>query len=725
MHSFINDLNEQQKAAVCHRGTPLLVLAGAGSGKTRVLTYRIAYLLHQGVAPENILAVTFTNKAAQEMQDRLGQMVGPLARDLWVSTFHSACVRILRRDIRPLGYRQDFTIYDADDQLIVLRSILQELNLDEKKFPPRNLAATISLAKNFLYTPERYVQEASAFYEQKVAIIYRLYQARLKAYNALDFDDLIMATVTLFKENPLILRYYRQRFQHILVDEYQDTNHAQYVLVRLLAGEGEGLCVVGDPDQAIYGWRGADIGNILAFEEDFPNARVILLEENYRSTPYILQAANEVIKHNVGRKEKRLWTRKKSGQPLICYWANDEKDEALFVAEEIYRLHVQEGRGYGSFAVLYRTHAQSRALEEGLMQLNIPYEIIGGLKFYQRREIKDLIAYLRVVLNPADDFSLGRIINVPRRGVGDLTWARLQVLAAERGLPVYYVLPEIDAIPGTSSKTRLAVKELYRFLDTLREQRENITVTECVEIILKETGYQSELEAEKTPEAQARLENLREFLTVTRAYDRREGEKSLEDFLAGLALVTDADQLTGGDKVSLMTLHTAKGLEFPVVFLVGLEEGVFPNFRSQTDQEELEEERRLCYVGMTRAKEKLYLSYARQRTLYGNTVNNPPSRFLKEIPPDLVEFYEAGKRPGPLTDIVKTVETAMPWKEAGQGPKNGGREFTPGDKVKHKKWGVGVIVRVRGVGEDLQLSVAFPEVGIKELLARYAPLEKI
>ncbi|MGI9952211.1 DNA helicase PcrA [Moorellaceae bacterium AZ2] len=729
---FLDTLNPQQQAAVCHRGAPLLVLAGAGSGKTRVLTYRVAHLLLEGVPPEAILAVTFTNKAAREMQERLEKIVGPTARYLWVSTFHSACVRILRRDIHLLGYTPSFVIYDTDDQLAVLREILRELNLDEKKFPLRSVAAAISSAKNALYSPADYEGVAGTYAEQKLATIYRLYQEKLKNLNALDFDDLIMLTVDLFQRNPLVLRHYQQRWQHILIDEYQDTNHAQYVLVRLLAGEGQNLCVVGDPDQSIYGWRGADIGNILAFEEDYPNARVILLEENYRSTWPILQAANEVIKHNIGRKEKRLWTRRQEGEPLYLYEAENEKDEATFIAREIYRRHREENRPFGAFAVLYRTHAQSRALEEAFIQLGLPYEIVGGLKFYQRKEIKDILAYLRVMVNPADSLSLKRIINVPRRGIGEGTWLRLELFSQERGITIFEALQRAEEVPGLMPRQLSPLKELGKLLDNLRQEREKLPVTALVERILQETGYQAELEAERTPEAQARLENLKELLTVTRAYDAQAEEKSLEGFLAQVALVAEADNYSGGDAVALMTLHTAKGLEFPVVFLAGLEEGVFPHFRSTTDLEELEEERRLCYVGMTRAREVLYLTYATSRNLYGTTLNSPPSRFLQEIPLELVQPWgqpELGKVPPtafqrPELRVVPGGKDKGLKRQASTG--NGSpASLAVGDRVRHAKFGIGVIVRIKGEGEDAQVTVAFPELGLKELLLRYAPLQKV
>ena len=746
-------LNKPQQEAVSHRRTPLLVLAGAGSGKTRVLTYRVAALIQEGVAPENILAVTFTNKAAGEMKERLEGLVGHAARDLQVSTFHSACVRILRRDIHLLGYRPGFTIYDADDQQAVLKEVLKELNLDEKKYPPRSIAHSISNAKNSLQTPEQYLKLSATVREQQQGLIYRHYQERLRAANALDFDDLIMLTVTLWQQNPLLLRYYQQRWQHILVDEYQDTNHAQYVLVRLLAAKGDNLCVVGDPDQGIYGWRGADIGNILAFEEDFPNARVILLEENYRSTRPILKAANAVIQNNAGRKEKRLWTRRQEGELLHLCQADDERAEGNFIAAAIYQRHQQEQRPFRDFAVLYRTHAQSRALEEAFLQAGIPYEIVGGLKFYQRKEIKDIIAYLRVVANPDDTPSLLRIINVPRRGIGDTSLARLEAFAAGNGLGLYQSLQQIAGVAGIPGKGRQALQELVILLDKLRRQQENLTITATVSAILQETGYQLELEAEKTPEAQARLENLKEFLTVTRNYDQAHPRPDLADFLAQVALVAESDTYSGGNAVVLMTMHTAKGLEFPVVFLVGLEEGVFPHSRSLEDQEEMEEERRLCYVGMTRAREVLYLTHAWTRSLYGNTMSNPPSRFLKEIPAELITLEAPGAGMGPAIDAAGVAATpgrsgaagifsaagiygraAMDGRQArvksGRAPGGGAATGAPdswqlGDRVQHNTFGLGVVVKISGQGEDTVISVAFPEKGIKQLMACYAPVQKV
>ncbi|MGB9920498.1 MAG: DNA helicase PcrA [Moorellales bacterium] len=700
---LLRGLNPRQREAVEHPGGPVLVLAGAGSGKTRVLTHRVAYLIRQHrVPPSRILAITFTNKAANEMKERLAALLGSQVQDLWVSTFHAACVRILRRDIPALGYPRSFVIYDEADQQALLRRGLKELNLDEKRYPPRTLAAAIGQLKNQLWTPERALHEARDLYARQVARVYSWYQEKLKENLALDFDDLIMQTVLLFRERPEILRYYQEKFLHILVDEYQDTNHAQYVLVSLLGARHRNVYVVGDPDQSIYRWRGADIRNILEFERDYPEAKVILLEQNYRSTQAILEAANALIRRNQGRKDKALWTENDYGAPLTGYEALDENDEARFVAREILRLRQEEGRPFGHFAVLYRTHAQSRALEEVFLHLGIPYEIFGGLRFYERKEIKDLLAYLRVLVNPADTVSLERIINVPRRGVGDVTWSRILARAAATNRTAWEVLADIHRVEGVSQRVRRNVSRLVEFMEALRAEKERLPVTQLVDRVLNESGYLAELQADSSPEGRARLENVEEFLSVALAYDREPGpEKSLEDFLARLALVTDLDHYQGGDRVVLLTLHMAKGLEFPVVFLVGLEEGIFPHVRSLSDRAELEEERRLCYVGMTRARERLYLTWARVRTLYGYTEAHPVSRFVQEIPPSLImmeETTEAAPAPPPAED-----------------------GFRLGEVVEHARWGRGVVVQVSAG----QVTVAFPEVGIKHLLLEYAPLRRV
>lgn len=714
---IISTLNPRQREAVLATEGPVLVLAGAGSGKTRVLTHRIAYLLaEKGVDPARILAITFTNKAAQEMKERLSRLVGADLRYLWVSTFHAACVRILRRDIQALDYQPNFVIYDADDQLTLVKRCLAELNLDDKKFPPRSILNAISHAKNQLWDPDRFYDMADNYFLVKAAEVYRLYQQRLKEMNALDFDDLLMHTVRLFRQHPTVLRYYQHKFQYILVDEYQDTNHAQYILVKLLAAEHRNLCVVGDPDQSIYGWRGANMQNILDFEEDYPDARVVKLEQNYRSTQVILDAANAVIANNTSRKPKNLWTDKEGGALITSFQGEDEQHEAHFVAGEIYRQHREKGRAYRDFAVLYRTNAQSRVLEETFMKNGIPYEIFGGIKFYERKEIKDILAYLRVLANPADDLSLSRIINVPKRGIGPGSWLKLEEYAQRQGITVFEAVLRAGEIPDLAKRPAAMLEQFGAMMLGFREKMDQIPVTDLTELILKETGYLEELKRENTEEAQNRLENLQEFLSVTHDYDKYSEEKTLAGFLAQISLVTDIDNWSGEkDRVVLMTLHTAKGLEFPVVFITGLEEGVFPHSRSLLEPEELEEERRLCYVGMTRAQEELYLTRAWQRTLYGKTVCNAPSRFLAEIPEHLVREVDS---------TARAAQTAarVPVRLKPAGPATG---FQLGDKVHHPKWGVGVVVKIEGQGEDQQLTVAFPDQGLKILLAKYAPLTPV
>jgi DNA helicase-2/ATP-dependent DNA helicase PcrA len=706
-------LNPPQAEAVQHRDGPLLVLAGAGSGKTRVLTYRVAWLLQEaGVPPHRILAITFTNKAAGEMRERVAALLPEAARDLWICTFHAACLRILRRQAEFFGRSGNFVIYDADDQLTAVRDCLNELNLDSKKYPPRAVAAAISRAKNLLQEVGDYERQADDPYSRLLAGVYRHYEDMLKRNNAVDFDDLLFLTVRLFQEYPQVLACYQGRFRYILIDEYQDTNYVQYVLVNLLAAGHKNLCVVGDPDQSIYGWRGADIRNILSFEKDYPEAKVIKLEQNYRSTGMILKAANQVIRHNSGRKEKHLWTAAGEGSPVTVYCGKDEQAEAWFLSRHIRRLWEQGDRHYRDFAVLYRTHAQSRVVEEIFLQSGIPYTIIGGLKFYERKEIKDLLAYLRLIANPHDELSLGRIINVPRRGIGKASLGKIVEFARGKEVSLVDALARAPEIPGLTAGMRDRAKLLGDLLQQLAVLSEQLTITELVRATLEQTGYRQELVDENTVEARTRLENLDEFLSVSGEFDRP-GAGGLLEFLAEIALFTDVDgyrEVT--DQVVLMTLHSAKGLEFPVVFLTGMEEGVFPHSRSLEEPGEIEEERRLCYVGITRAREQIYLTHCLRRTLYGATRFNPPSRFLGEIPPHLV-------------DVV----TYPGYPEKSRKPAGGSfcgapEAFTLGDKVRHGKWGAGVVVGVRGEGEEIELKVAFPEMGIKTLLARYAPLEK-
>lgn len=704
---FSDQLNPAQSAAVHYGDGPLLVLAGAGSGKTRVLTYRVAHLLeHQKVDPRQLLAITFTNKAAREMRDRIGRLAPAAAPTLWVSTFHAACLRILRREIELLGYNRSFGIYDEGDQQTVVKGCLKDLFLDPKRYPPNTFLAAISWQKNLLVTPEAYARTADGYFEEKVASVYRAYQAMLERNNALDFDDLLMLTVRLFQEQPDILAYYQERFQHVLVDEYQDTNHAQYVWIHHLAGKYRNLTVVGDPDQGIYGWRGADINNILNFERDYPDAKVITLEQNYRSTTTILDAANSVIRHNSERKEKRLVSTKGLGVPIVLFRAADEILEARFVAESIRRIHRDEDIPYRGMAVLYRTNAQSRVLEEILLQKGISYTIVGGTRFYERKEIKDVMAYLRAIVNPADTVSLARIINTPRRGIGKSSLQRFFDYIQETGISPTDALLHAAEINLISPKARREMVNLGELFQLWRSHEGN--VTEIVRDVLESTGYRQELIAEKTVEAQTRMENLDEFLSVTRAFDGGTGG-TLDEFMGEIALFTDLDSLEDrSDQVTLMTLHSAKGLEFPVVFVAGLEDGVFPHSRAFSEPAQLEEERRLCYVGITRAEDRLHLTYATRRTIYGNTVYNQPSRFLAEIPRDLFEGQVAEKG-------VQTPEPSTPTAVG---------SFKPGDKVWHRKWGQGTVVMLEGKGDDARITVAFPEQGVKTLMVMYAPLEK-
>ncbi|REJ36795.1 MAG: DNA helicase PcrA, partial [Bacillota bacterium] len=638
MTDWLKDLNETQLAAVQHTEGPLLIIAGAGSGKTRVLTYRIAYLLEvKGVPPWAILAVTFTNKAAREMRERVTRLIGPAGEQVWVGTFHATCVQILRRHADRLGFPRHFLIFDTADQLAAVKETLKELNLDPKRYEPRGILAAISAAKNELLDPAGYAAQATDFWERTVARVYEGYQAKLKQNGAFDFDDLILATVRLFREDPAVLEHYQERFRYLMIDEYQDTNRAQYVLVNMLASRHRNLCVVGDADQSIYRFRGADIRNILDFERDYPDATVIKLEQNYRSTKRILEAANNVIANNLDRPEKKLWTHNPEGDPIIFYQAGDEREEAAFVGDEIRHGVLEEGRSYRDFAILYRTHAQSRTFEEEFIRRGIPYRIVSGVRFYERKEIKDLLAYLRLIFNPYDSLSLRRIINVPKRGIGDTTLSRLDDYAAAMGMPLYETLNDEAALAELSPAAAGKVRAFYELVEGWRRLVGAVSLTALAERVLEESGYLAELHAERSVEAEARIENLKEFLSVTRQFELEQGQ-DLGAFLEHVALVSDVDVYDPqADSVVMMTLHAAKGLEFPVVFLVGMEEGVFPHSRAVMEPGELEEERRLCYVGMTRAKERLYLTCAQQRMLYGEPVASAVSRFVGEIPEHLVE----------------------------------------------------------------------------------------
>ncbi|NPV29030.1 MAG: DNA helicase PcrA [Firmicutes bacterium] len=736
---FWEDLNPAQQEAVRHTEGPLIIFAGAGSGKTRVLTYRVAHLLRSGVSPFRILAVTFTNRAAAEMRQRVQQLVGAGARDVWISTFHSLAVRILRQEVRHLPYDRNFVIYDEADQLTVIKNCLRELGLDERKYRPRSMLAAISSLKNELVGPEEFALHARDAWAQAVARLYSCYQAKLLQQNALDFDDLLFQTVALFRAEPHVLENYQHRFRYIMVDEYQDTNHAQYVLVRQLADGYRNLCVVGDDDQCIYRWRGADIRNILDFEKDYPEARIVKLEQNYRSTQRILAVANSVIARNRGRKPKRLWTSNRIGEPVYYYQAVDERDEARFVLATLEKLRREEGLEHRDFAVFYRTHAQSRAFEEEFIRNQIPYRIFGGIRFYERKEIRDLLAYLRFVANPADEISLRRILNVPRRGIGETALARAEELALQEGRSLEEVLREPEKIPGLGARTIRALRAFFEMVDRWREEQEELTVAALAERILEETGYRSLLEAEQTVEAETRLENLKEFLGVAREYDEESEDRSLAGFLERLALVAEIDNYRAEENaVVLMTLHTAKGLEFPVVFMTGLEEGLFPHAHALGEEEELEEERRLCYVGITRARERLFFSWACRRYLQGNGTPREPSRFLQEIPQELLYPVLPGGgapvRPVPVQgrpardrrEKLPPVFTGRALLEAAERDVEPQGDLQVGDRVEHAKFGPGVVTETRvGPGGDLEIIVSFEQVGVKHLLVKYAPLRRV
>ncbi len=732
---LLENLNPVQREAVTHPGGPLLIVAGAGSGKTRVLTSRVAWLIkNQGVSPFEILAITFTNKAADEMKGRVAALVGPVARKMWVSTFHSACVRILRRDGHHLGYSSSFTIYDQADAERLTGYVLRDENLDTKRFPPRSVHATISAAKNDLISVDEYSDRARGPFEKRIAQVYREYQRRLVDANAMDFDDLLVRSVELLRAQPQVLAYYQSRFRHVLVDEYQDTNRAQNELVVQLARTHRNICVVGDSDQSVYRFRGADIRNILEFEDKFPDATVIVLEQNYRSTSTILDAANAVIANNAMRRPKALWTEQVGGELIRRYYAEDEHDESAWVCREMQRLHEAENERWGDMAVFYRTNAMSRVLEEQLVRLKIPYRVVGGTRFYDRREVKDALAYLRAVVNPNDEVSIKRVINVPKRGVGDTSVARLDTWATKHGRPFIDALAKAEEA-GVGGRALAGINRLAGLLDELRAL--GGSPSDMLEAVLDRTGYTDELRADGGVEANGRLENLAELVGVAREYTQTavdEGrEASVAEFLETVSLVADADQIPDdSSSVVLMTLHTAKGLEFPSVFLIGLEDGVFPHLRSLGEPDELEEERRLCYVGITRARERLYLSHAWSRSLFGSTQYNQPSRFLKEIPEQLTELVEGNRNRGRSSTAGswgrdRIVDIASRPSSATRPVRSTGAErlgIRVGDDVVHGKFGEGVILEMIGAGDSAEVIVRFPSVGEKRLLLAWSPLKK-
>jgi DNA helicase-2/ATP-dependent DNA helicase PcrA len=740
---LIEGLNPQQAEAVTHSGGPLLVVAGAGSGKTRVLTRRIAYLMsRRGVAPYQILAITFTNKAAGEMKERVAELVGPIAKSMWVSTFHSACVRILRQEAMRLGYSNSFSIYDSADSNRLITIVAKELNLDPKRYPARQFQSMISNAKNELLGPQDYLNATTNQFEQVVADVYAVYQQRLMRANAMDFDDLILKTVEVLQRFPEAKARFRSRFRHVMVDEYQDTNHAQYILVKELVGnELEGqppaeLCVVGDADQSIYGFRGATIRNILQFEMDYPNARTVLLEQNYRSTQNILNAANAVITRNESRKEKNLWSDAGSGTPLVGYVAESEHDEANFIADEIKSLQREGVSTPGDTAIFYRTNAQSRVFEEVFMRSALPYKVVGGLRFYERREVKDLLAYLRVLANVEDEISLRRIINVPKRGIGDTSLDYIDLYARENNISFWQGLLRCNENSSVPARAAQAINEFTSMISALSVLVEAKTKPSViVEAALEQSGLLKELADSTDPQDEVRVENLKELVAVSMEYEERPFEElgedeeiSLAGFLEKVSLVADADEIPEGEDhggvVTMMTLHTAKGLEFPTVFLTGMEDGIFPHSRTLGEKDEIEEERRLAYVGLTRARQRLYISRAEYRSTWGAPNYNPPSRFLDEIPEDVIEWRNQS-RTSVSPSLIKKSRTATAPPPRATGKKSVAMELAVGERVSHDTFGLGTVVSVAGAGDKAEATINFGQYGEKRLLLRYAPVEKL
>ena len=728
MNSLLTGLNKEQQQAVQHTEGPLLILAGAGSGKTKVLTVRIAHLLAQGVNPYEILAITFTNKAAKEMKSRVEGLVGDVATRIWLSTFHSFCAKFLRFELDNfLGYNSNFTIYDTSDSQAVIKAALKALNLDDKYYPVGAMIGAISDAKNKLLFASDFRKQARDFYQQKVADVYEYYERELRKNNALDFDDLLLVAVKLLQSNEAVLDKYSKRFRYVMIDEYQDTNHAQYLLAKLLASHWKNIAVVGDADQSIYAWRGADIQNILDFEKDYPNCTSIKLEQNYRSTKIILDAANAVIENNEGRPKKNLWTDKTEGAKIQHFTAQSEHEDAAFIGDTIAKKHDIHGVPYGDMAILYRTNAQSRVLEEALIKRALPYTMVGGTKFYDRKEIKDVLAYLRVLYNPFDDLSLLRIINVPKRSIGATTVAKLQDYARANGTSLFMTLTQLHLVDTIKGKTKEKLEEFGILIFTLVAEMEDKTVLDILESILDRTGYLAQLEESTDPQDQARAENIGELLSVAKDFQDTNPNGTVEDFLEQVALVNDVDSFEQEEsKVTLMTLHAAKGLEFPIVFLGGLEEGLFPHSRTLMNPEEIEEERRLAYVGITRAEKELYISNATSRTVFGRTSSYLPSRFIDEIPEELVDGLRAKRKvpddikrhvpqhmsvtSRPVTKPIVRNEVIADWKV--------------GDTAIHSKWGNGKVINVAGEGAGMKLTIEFPTQGVRVVMAKFAPVKK-
>ncbi len=728
MNSLLTGLNKEQQQAVQHTEGPLLILAGAGSGKTKVLTVRIAHLLAQGVNPYEILAITFTNKAAKEMKSRVEGLVGDVANRIWLSTFHSFCAKFLRFELDNfLGYNSNFTIYDTSDSQAVIKAALKALNLDDKYYPVGAMIGAISDAKNKLLFASDFRKQARDFYQHKVADVYEYYERELRKNNALDFDDLLLVAVKLLQSNEAVLDKYSKRFRYVMIDEYQDTNHAQYLLAKLLASHWKNIAVVGDADQSIYAWRGADIQNILDFEKDYPNCTSIKLEQNYRSTKIILDAANAVIENNEGRPKKNLWTDKTEGAKIQHFTAQSEHEEAAFIGDTIAKKHDIHGVPYGDMAILYRTNAQSRVLEEALIKRALPYTMVGGTKFYDRKEIKDVLVYLRVLYNPFDDLSLLRIINVPKRSIGATTVAKLQDYARANGTSLFMTLTQLHLVDTIKGKTKEKLEEFGILIFTLVAEMEDKTVLDILESILDRTGYLAQLEESTDPQDQARAENIGELLSVAKDFQDTNPTGTVEDFLEQVALVNDVDSFEQEEsKVTLMTLHAAKGLEFPIVFLGGLEEGLFPHSRTLMNPEEIEEERRLAYVGITRAEKELYISNATTRTVFGRTSSYLPSRFIDEIPEELVDGLRAKRKvpddikrhvpqhmsvtSRPVTKPIVRNEVIADWKV--------------GDTAIHSKWGNGKVINVAGEGAGMKLTIEFPTQGVRVVMAKFAPVKK-